>query len=327
MDRFIFLAFCFVLAFPTVGLVLVSEANGKILLPIGLLALFAGLIFEYRRIDGNWYQVLWTTLSAYGTSFLAFMPHPKNRHYSFEDRIQIWPFVFCSILAIAVITQHKKRVTAHLHEGITLLQTMSILYLVTDINVFSYESHWKWVLITPLTMFSSFALLNALLPVELSNKNRFWLSIWSSLITVSLAADHVRRVYALGMIEGAHDPMTIGIIALNYFLLGTVFIYIAQNIIMLVNFLPGEGAFFNRAYFRQVRALRKEHIQRYDAEQLNPALALICLLFAATIFGLNYTYKWVPSSTAIWAVFLTFPWFLSLTRHIWPHQDAPARPF
>ncbi len=313
-EIFIFIAFCIVLAFPTVGLLSASATEGKTLLPVSLLALVAGLLVEFWRITGNWHTVLWTALGAYASSFLAFMPGKREQHYSFEDRIQFWPFAFCGIFIIAVVAQYKDRVTAQLHEGITLLQTLALVYFVVDADLFRSPGPWMLALLALLGLFTLFALLNAFLPLTLSAANRLWLSVWSCFITVFLAVDHIRRVFGLGLIEEARDPATIGIISLNYFLLGTAAIYMTQNMLMLVNFLPGKGTFFNRAYFREVRTLRNDHIERYTEEQLAPDVALLCLLFAGTIFGLNLYYQWVQSSFAIWAVFFAFPWFLGLTR-------------
>ena len=82
----------------------------KTLIPISILPLICGLIFEYRRICASWKYVLSTTLSSFAFSFLAFLPGKRERPYSLDFHIQIWPYWFCIIFAITAIGIHEKKI-------------------------------------------------------------------------------------------------------------------------------------------------------------------------------------------------------------------------
>ena len=136
------------------------------------------------------------------------------------------------------------------------------------------------------------------------------------MIMVFFAIDNVYRVHQNEMIEKAATISDGLLIALQFFLLGVSAIYIIQNFIMLTGFLPGNGSFFNAKYFREVRGLKAEHIDRYSDRQVSVGYSVLCVCFATTVFFLNYYYQFLPSHLAIWTVFVVFPFFLRVFGHV-----------
>jgi hypothetical protein len=132
---------------------------------------------------------------------------------------------------------------------------------------------------------------------------------------VLFAIDNVYRVYQNDQVESTADISHVSYIALQYFLLGISAIYIIQNLLMLIGFLPGNGTLFNAQYFRDVRELKDDHIKRYSDRQVSIGYSFVCALFTSVVFGLNYYFQILPRHLAIWTVFLVFPFLLSMFDH------------
>jgi hypothetical protein len=292
---------------PAALLVMKAQASDRLLLPLTLLALFAGLFVEFRRITRRWTTVFWTALVALGLSYFAFLPGKHERIYHVDAHIQLWPYFFCGFFLLIAIIEHRKLVTPRLHEGMTLLQTVALAYWTLEAIDLQAIGPWTIALLTMMVLFGLYVVGHAFLPITLSHPHRLLLSLWSSIIMLFLAVDNIRRVYAMGYIEETEDPLAIGLIVANHFLLGISSVYMAQNTMMLFGFLPGKGTFFNARYFKETRALIADHIDRYADNQVPFGLALFSLVYAAGLFALNHHYGLVRSNVAIWAVFVSFP--------------------
>ncbi len=296
-----------VLVLPAALVVMRAQASAHLLLPASILALVAGLFVEYRRITRRWTTVIWTALIALGCSYLVFLPGKHERVYNVEGHIQIWPYFFCFFFLLIAIIEHKKLVTPRLHEGMTLLQTLALGYWTIDATDMGSLGPWTIGLLGLLVLFGLYVVAHAFLPLTLSHGHRVVLSLWSSAIMTFLAVDNIIRIYGMGYIETTEDPDRVFLIILSHFLLGVSSIYMAQNVMMLLGFLPSKGRFFNATYFRETRALVGDHIDRYADQQVPVGLAIFCLVYATTVFGLNLHYDLVRSNFAIWAVFASFP--------------------
>ena len=127
------------------------------------------------------------------------------------------------------------------------------------------------------------------------------------------AIDNIYRVFNYGDIENSKYFSQSFYIGIQYFLLGVSSIYIIQNTIMLFGFLPGKQTFFNSQYFKELRELKKEHIERYSDKQVNVFHSIICILLTGTFYFLNYKFQYFPRHTSIWIGFILFPFLLKLT--------------
>lgn len=286
------------------------SASNRRLIPISVIAIIAGLIFEGKRLSDKWSTVLFTALGSFIFSFFAFLPFKKEHGYNFENHIEAFPYWFIILFAIFSIAFHGDKVIPKLTEGITLLQSIAVIYWVVDYGFIDTSSILlKSVMIIGL-LFSLYSVFHAFTHAILSRTSRLTLSIWSSIIMMLFASDNIYRVYQNEQIENTAD-ITHGIyIGLQFFLLGVSCIYIIQNFIMLMGFLPGKGTFFNAQYFRDLKELKSDHIKRYSDRQVSILHSFFCVLFTGIIFALNYHYQILPRHVAIWIVFVTFPFIL-----------------
>lgn len=281
------------------------------LIPINVVAIIAGALLESKRIIKNWTTVLTMALGAYIFSFFAFLPNNKELNYNIENRIEIFPYYFIAIFALLVVCFYEDELTKKLTEGITLIQSIAIIYWVIDYGFVNTNSIYLVLLMIIGLLFSFYSIFQAFTYKVLSRTNRLILSIWSSLVMLLFALDNIYRVYQNEQIENTANIANALYIGLQFFLLGVSSIYIIQNIKMLIEFLPSRGTFFNAEYFSDLKKLKNRHIKRYSNKQVNILHSFYCLLFSVVIFSLNYQYQFLPRHIIIWLVFVTFPIALS----------------
>lgn len=287
------------------------------LFPISLIALFTGLIFESLRVSENWKTVLGIFVGTYLFSFLSFLPGKRELHYNFENHIEMWPYSFIFFFTIFFSIFFKDRVTAKLTEGITLLLSLSLVYWAFDYGFINYHNCFSIILIIIGFLLSIFSLINAVTKIQLARTNRLILSIWSTIIMFAFAIDNIIQVFSNHAIENSKYLSEGLYIAIQYFFLGISAIYIMQNYILLVAFLPSKDG----NYRSDLKENIKDHIERYSNEQVDIEHSFFCILYAGSIFWLNYNFQILPRHTMIWFVFLTFPWILQLTTYFWRKQN------
>jgi hypothetical protein len=83
---------------------------------------------------------------------------------------------------------------------------------------------------------------------------------------------------------------------------------------MLAEFIPSRERFFNEVYYKDLKELKKKHIDRYSKEQVSRFHSLLCVLITGSVYGLNYYFHFVPRNFIIWIVFLSFPVILRFER-------------
>lgn len=285
----------------------VSLSNVKFI-SRGLLALFAGLLFESFRISDNWLHVIYKFIAAYLISLVVFLPFKSEHVYNFAKHIAMWPYAIIVLFAFFTAVFNGDKVTAKLNEGITLLHSLSLLYWIIDYG-FGNIDHWFIVLLVVVALvFCAFSIVHALTYITLSRTVRLTLSVWSVIVVVFLAIDNMYCIYDNEAIETTKYLSQGLFIGLQYFLLGVCSIYITQNFILLLGFLPSKGG----NYGRDLRETKKEHIERYSERQVFISHSMLCMLYALAVYGLNYTYQALPRNTMIWLVILTFPFVLYL---------------
>ena len=296
------------------------NANRR-LIPISVLALLAGVFYESRRLSEKWQPFLLNILGSFILSFIAFLPNRNENGYNFESHIEIWPYIFVLIFIIFSIIFHSDKVTPKLTEGITLLQSVSVIYWVIDYGFLQTDNFFLKSLMIIGLIFSLFSVFHALTHAILSRTSRLTLSIWSSIVMLLFASYNIYSVYQNEQIENTAD-LTHGLyIALQYFLLGISGIYIVQNFLMLSGFFPGRDTFFNKQYYKDLEELKSEHIKRYSKEQVSINHSIICLLLTGTVYFLNYHYKLLPRHITIWSVFVLFPFILLLFDKVFQKKN------
>ena len=102
------------------------------LIPISVIALIAGVMYEGRKLADNWKVIGLKALGAFVFSFFAFLPGKNESNYDFENHIELWPYTFIGLFLLISIVVHGDKVVSKLTEGITLLQSIAVIYWVVD---------------------------------------------------------------------------------------------------------------------------------------------------------------------------------------------------
>lgn len=280
------------------------------LIPLSVVALLAGLFFEAKRLFEKWSTLFGVTLGSLVFSFISFLPGKDE--YNLDMHIQIWPYTFLFIFVIITMVDNKEKTIAKLTEGITLLQSIAVVYWVIDLHLYEANNVFLKILMVVGLIFSVITLFNAFTDLALSRSNRLMLSIWSSVIMVLFSADNIFRTYQSGPIETSSNLMDAIFIGLQFFLLGISSIYIAQNLYLLFGFLPGRGEFFNKAYFKTLKEVKNDHIKRFSKIQASLAYSISCITLTGITFYVNYHFQILPRNMAIMIVFLVYPYLLNL---------------
>ena len=284
-----------------------ASISDRKLFSASLIALFAGLIFESIRVSDSWKIVAGIFAGTYLFSLISFLPGKREHVYNFENHIQNWPYFFIFIFALFFGIAHKDKVTAKLTEGITLLLSISLIYWAVDYGFTNYHNWFSISLMTIGLFLSIFSIVNALTHINLSRTNRLTLSIWSTIILFAFAIDNIFRVFRNPDIESLYFSDGL-YISLQYFLLGVSAVYIMQNYLLLVAFLPSK----NGNYKQDLKENKRDHIERFSDEQVNIGQSLFCIVFTVTVYWLNHKFQILPRHTMIWLVFVTFPYILQL---------------
>jgi len=294
----------------TLFIALRIHSSDRRLIPLSVFALLAGLFYEARRLYEKWTTFLGVAFFSFVFSFLGFLPGKHEDIYILEDHIQMWPYVFIFLFVIITISFNEAKTISHVTEGITLLQSIAVVYWVIDLHLYEISSMFVKIFMGIGLLFSAFTLFNAFTPFILSRTKRLILSIWSCIIMVLFAADNIYRTYQNNQIEATSNLPDALFIGLQFFLLGISSIYITQNLFMLFGFLPARDTFFNAKYFKEIRELKNEHIKRYSVEQVSVIHSILCIAITGTIFYANYYFQILPRNLAILSVFVVFPYVL-----------------
>jgi len=296
------------------AVIYLAYINGLRLLPLEFLFLLAGLLFESIRITRNVKIVAIITMVSYILSFASFIPFKNENNYIYQNHFEIWPYVFLFLFIIGgLVTWGNKTVTG-LTEGITLIQSMAIIYyILTFENIFQIHLAFQ-IIILIFLLTSLLPFYHAFTNKNLSVSNRLMLSIYSSVIMLIFAIDNSIKVLS-GVIanEGFNSFRILN--AINYFLLGISVIYFIQNFLMLINyFLPEKGGYRGKAHLEKISLLNEKHIARYSDSQVKIIHSVFCVIISGLLFSINYVYKFVAPLTAIWCVFLLVPMLIHLIQ-------------
>jgi hypothetical protein len=286
-----------------------ASISGLKLFSVSLIAIFAGMLYESFRILDHWKTVLAVFITAYFISLFAFVPGGENHIYGFEDRIEAWPYWFLAVYSIGFAALYSEKPSAKLTEGITLLQSIALIYWIFDDNLIRYDNWFAIALLTIVLLFFAFSVLHALTYIRLSETMRIILSTWSSIIMLVLAIDNLISVFNSPEIESTRYLSEGFSIVLQYFFLGVSSLYAVYNFMLLAMlYLPEKG----KRYSESFQEHKKIHLLRYLDSQVFIGHALLGIVYSSILYGLNYTFQLLPRNTVIWLVFFTFPILLNL---------------
>lgn len=276
-----------------------ASVSDRKLFSVGMLAMFAGLLFESFRILENKRSLFSTFIFAYLFSLIVFAPGKREHNYNFENHIAGWPYFFLVIYALFFVLIHKERFTAKLNEGITLILSLSLIYWALDFGVTRYHNWFSVSVMTIGVLLCLFSIAHALTYMPLTRTVRLTLSIWSSIILVAFASDNMVQVFGNPEIEHSKYLSEGVFTGVQYFLLGVAAIYIMRNIVLLIAFLPSKTG----NYKRELKEGKQDHMDRYSDKQARIIYACLSILVVVGIYWLNHRYRILPRHTAILLVF------------------------
>ncbi|KAF2508748.1 hypothetical protein EYY60_16645 [Flavobacterium zhairuonense] len=293
------------------------ETDGVHLIPLHILALISGIIFESKRITKAWTTAaviaIISFISTFGLGLYLYHISPNSKF----DLTQIlnlsilaWPIVFFILYVVFSLLFNKRRIAPQLTEGITLILSISMIYWVIDNGLVRFDNIILRTFMIIVISLSLFSLYNAFSKAYLSDTKKLILSIWSSIIMFFFAIDNLHGFFYYGSVVSTNELIQGTYIAIQYFLLGVSSIYMIQNFMMLIGFLLSWKIFFYTKYSDAISGLKNEHIDRYSDIQVSKSDSKFCLLFVSTIFFLNYYFEIVPRQFIIWLTFVTFPFLL-----------------
>jgi len=298
------------------------ETDGVHLIPLHILALITGVIFESKRITKSWKTAVLIGLISFIFTFsLSFYLYHISPNAKFDFMLILnvsilaWPIAFFFLYVIFSRIFNKKRIAPQLTEGTTLILSISMIYWVTDNGLVRFDTIILKTLMIIVISLSLFSFYNAFSKAYLSDTKKLILSVWSSIIMMFFSIDNLYGIFSYGNVVSTNEFIQATYIAIQYFLLGVSSIYMIQNFMMLIGFLPSWKIFFFIKYSDTIDKLKQEHIERYSDTQVSKSDSRFCVLFVSIIFFLNYYFNIVPRQFIIWSTFVTFPFFLMTYNH------------
>lgn len=286
-----------------------AYVSKETLISLMIIPVLFGVIFENWRLSSDFKAIVLKILGALLFSTFAFMKGRNEIGYDFENHIERWPYWFIISFVIISIVYHEKKVVPKLTEGITFLQSISIIYWIADIGVLKTENYITYILIGIGIVFSTISFVHAFTYLKLTRNWRLFLSLWSSIIMIVFAIDYIKRV--LSSIKSLEaENLNVFFNVIQFFLMGVSLMYIFQNALMLLTYLPDRYTGYGKSKRRDIIEMNITHIERYSNNQIKIFDAILALIFTGVIYYCNYSLQIMPRHTLIWLMFLILPFVI-----------------
>ena len=288
--------------------------NNRWIISLSAVAMIGGAIFESFRISRDWFGVGLKILVSLFLSLFSFMPGKKEDVYNFEEHFYNSFYWFLIIFVIANLIVHAEKIKPKLDEQTTFLQALAGLYWAIETGLFELEYNPFFSIAILMAIFCLYASYQAFSDKYLHNRHRFRLSLISSIIMAIFAVDYIIKVLSHNELRFSTNFTDSLLTIVDHFFLGVASLYIAQNLSMLLSFLPSEG------FFQNYKEGRKEHIDRYSSKQAKTTHAIMILALGGGFYLLNYFMGLLSYSTAIWLTLLFIPLIIQIMDAFLPKQ-------
>ena len=94
------------------------------------------------------------------------------------------------------------------------------------------------------------------------------------------------------------------ILSIQYFFLGTSAIYLFQNMMLLMAFIPSK---YSRTYVQDFKEAAQSHIDRFSDTHMSLVQASLCLVISALAYTLNVYFDLINPNLMIWLVIFICP--------------------
>ena len=273
-------------------------------------AFLMGTLLEQSRLTNSPRTAAWMAIAVFGLSLCIFLPFKRETDYSLQHHLDNWPIAFATMLLLAMALVYSKRLTARLGEGNAMLYSIAFFYWMLD--RYANESGGLFLVVfaaLPL----AYAATHALTHLPLSRGVRHALSLWSGFVMAALAVRYFFAVVQLGSVEdrlAEADFEGAALIFTEFLLLGAAGAAIGQNLLMLLGYLPGEGRFFNKEYFEEVRELSRAHVERFSSDQVPRGQALVAVVLAGAWLVVNWSFRMASTGLVVWFLVAGVPWIM-----------------
>ena len=282
------------------------------LFSLNFIPLLLGVISETKRFGADWKIVLFKIVCSIVGSLLFLLLWGD---ISINKVLEGWEFSFIIAYILISVSMFKKQVTTKLTEGVTLLQSLCILYWIKDYGLFEQGDAFSFFVILVSILFLIYSIYHSFVKNSLTDENRLKLSIGSSIIMIVFAFDNISRVSDIPELETL-SPKLAASAFIQYFLLGISAMYMMQNFFMLYTYLPDKQHFYGKEHMKKINERNEEHLERYSKEEVTKFDSFLCIAFCLTLFWINSKNLFLPRNTVIWLVILTFPYFINLKNKI-----------
>jgi len=292
--------------------------NERKIYTICFTALYCGLLFQSYSITKNWKVLLLPFVCSCFVVITSLLPVITQNENFFEEFIELFSFPIIFMFALFLYSFYQEKITIKLSEGITLIQSLSLIYFVADFYLQNSENIFTKIALFITIILSSFSIFHALTYFKLSNTVRLTLSIWSTVIALIFSLINIYYVLHNNDIQNSSNFSLISQslnIALQYFLLGISVVFFAQNFGLLVQFMPKKNP-TELDILENLLESKIIHIERFSDNQENISNSIFCIMYVIIMFGLNLKLNYLPSLTMIWLVIYTVPLILNSIRHI-----------
>ena len=272
------------------------------LISLSFLALCLGIAYESHQINKNYLENCFYLGAAYLVSLSSFLPSKHEDYYNFDHHLESW-FYFLILCYLIIFTlAQRSKVIAQLTESNALVVSLCFIYWLIEIQLFYVKNSLVVLLPFSAVCFALFCLMHAFLKIPLTQNNRFIMSLGTSIIVSILSVTHFFQIFQNVDISIADPWQNIFLAAFQSFLLGISTIYLIQNLLLLVEFLPSRSS---TDYSAELKQAFEQHTERFSVQQSSYLYALFCCILPICLFSINLIVQFFNPLMMVWLVIFT----------------------
>lgn len=300
------------------GIQKIESSDLHQLYPI-FIGILLGLIFESRRIGVKWKIIFLISIAALLVSALILF---GGKQSPIPNGMILWLVIFAVCFGLFILIGYRKSLIPKWTEGHTYIQSLCVIYWVYDYGFTKVYNPLVLILVVLGFSISLFSIFQAFSKIELSRNIMYILCSWSSVVMMLFAIDNIS--HSLGTdISSSRIPDDIPVLLINYFFLGTCFIYISENLytVGVALFAPSliDGGKQKLSHPARVKQM---FLDRFSKGQLPFTSALLILFVAVIICSTNSYFHLFNRGTVIWLLFILTPILFSYGQRLNAYKES-----
>lgn len=302
----------------SIYLIYYAFSSDQQFVPFSMVALIGGLIYESYRITQSYEKILIYSVISYVISLFAFAPHKNETIYSLEVHFHTWIYLYLIIYLLIFVVEQRKKTTASIGEGISFLFYLAFVYWLYEHHLLNVDHIFTQILSALIVGYSIFALFHAFSQIPHRAMSRLLLSIATSIVIFILCISNIRQLYDQGDLSLDRSASENIILSIQYFFLGTSAIYIFQNMMLLLAFMPSK---YSRIYIKDFKEAAQNHIDRFSDAHISFVQASLCFVISTMAYTFNAYFQLLNPNSMIWLVILICPIIL---QYLDPIEVSPV---